>query len=87
MEVLVSAPLARLRPRIPLDAATLTATPEGVLLRCSTDDLDWFAQILLGLRFPLVVHHPPKLRDALRRLADRAVALATGASLTSATSD
>jgi predicted DNA-binding transcriptional regulator YafY len=46
---------------------------EGVLLRGSTDDLNWLARELAKLPFDFAVHEPEQLRDALRK---RAVELA-----------
>jgi len=42
-----------------------------VALRCSTDSPEGLARIIAGLGCDLVVHEPPELRAALRRLADR----------------
>ncbi|MBC7811269.1 MAG: WYL domain-containing protein, partial [Burkholderiales bacterium] len=42
----------------------------GVLLRGSTDDLDWLARVLAKFSFESVIHSPDELRPALLRLAD-----------------
>jgi predicted DNA-binding transcriptional regulator YafY len=42
----------------------------GVLLRGSTDDLDWLARVLARFSFESVIHTPDELRDALLRLAN-----------------
>lgn len=59
------------RRHIPPSFAALEATADGVVLRCSTDSPDWLARVLVGLGCDLIVHEPPELRAALRRLADR----------------
>jgi predicted DNA-binding transcriptional regulator YafY len=55
--------------RAPLGAASLEESDEGVVLRCTTDSPDWMAHVLAGLECDFVVHEPPELRTALRRLA------------------
>ena len=54
----------------------LEEAEDGVLLRSWADGLDWFAHFLIGLRCPLVVRHPPELRDQLRSAAQRIMAMA-----------
>ena len=41
----------------------------GVLLRCDTDHLDWFARKLAGMPFSFEVRAPDALRDSLAALA------------------
>ncbi|NHZ98000.1 YafY family protein [Massilia sp. CCM 8734] len=50
--------------------------PDGVLLRCTTDDLDWFAGHLAGLPFDFAVRAPDQLRASLAKLAERLLRLA-----------
>lgn len=76
VEVLLDTTLERARRRVSPALATLTEAPSGVVLRCYAESLDWTAYILMGLDCPLVVRHPPELRDALRRLAARTNAAA-----------
>jgi predicted DNA-binding transcriptional regulator YafY len=78
VEVLLEVPLEVAQRRVPPVMATLEETPEGVLLRAGTDDLDWMARFLVNLDLPLVVRRPPELREALRRLAARVADLASG---------
>jgi predicted DNA-binding transcriptional regulator YafY len=68
--------LARARRLIPPTLATLDETPDGIILRCYVQSLDWFAHFLAGLNCPLVVHQPAELRAALAHLAERAARLA-----------
>jgi hypothetical protein len=42
-----------------------------VVLRGSTDNLDWLAHLLAGLECDLVIHEPSELREAFGRLAAR----------------
>ncbi|HKG25852.1 MAG TPA: WYL domain-containing protein, partial [Thermomicrobiales bacterium] len=74
VEVLLRTTLEDARCRIPPPIATLDATPEGVLFRCVVQNLTWIAGLLVALDIPFVVHHPPELRDELRRLAERTLA-------------
>jgi predicted DNA-binding transcriptional regulator YafY len=61
-----------------LGTASLSEEAEGVVLRCTTDSPEWMARVLAGLDCDVVVHEPPELRDALRRLAARLVRAAAG---------
>lgn len=72
--------LEEARHRLPPSLATLAETGAGVTLRGSTDSPDWLAGVLAGLGCDLVVHEPPELRAALRRLATRLLAAADAAS-------
>jgi predicted DNA-binding transcriptional regulator YafY len=69
VEALLATTLAEARERVPAAVALLETVPEGVILRCYAQNLDWVAQFLAGLGFRLVVRQPPELRDALRKLA------------------
>lgn len=71
IEVLLALPIEIARQLLPPTLALLEAAPEGTLLRGYTDDLDWMAGTLARLDCPLIVRHPPELRDALRNLAAR----------------
>jgi hypothetical protein len=64
-----------------LGAAALSEEAEGVVLRCTTDSPAWMARVLAGLECDFVVHEPPELRDALRRLAARLVRAAADPSI------
>lgn len=69
IEALLETTLEQARERVPAAMALLEPVPEGVVLRCHAENLDWIAHFLVGLGFPLIVRQPPELRDALRRLA------------------
>jgi predicted DNA-binding transcriptional regulator YafY len=76
VEVLLRTTLAEARQCVPPTLATLDETPEGVVLRCAVQQLDWFAHFLAGLCCPLVVRQPAELRAALRQLAGAIARLA-----------
>ncbi|MBA2678939.1 MAG: YafY family transcriptional regulator [Ktedonobacteraceae bacterium] len=56
---------------------TLTPTETGVLLREQYDDVDAMARYLMAINLPFIVHNPPELRDALRRLGERMLQIAS----------
>jgi predicted DNA-binding transcriptional regulator YafY len=76
VEALLETTLAEARNRVPAAVALLEQAPEGVILRCQAQDLDWVAHFLVGLGFPMIVRRPPELRDALRYLAAEIAATA-----------
>ncbi len=49
----------------------------GVLLQEQYDDVEGMARYLMALNLPFVIHHPPELREALLRLGERMVQIAT----------
>ncbi len=69
VEVWLGVPLAAIRLRTSLPDAFLAPTADGTLLRIEVDDLGEIARLLAGLGVPLVIRHPPELRDALHRHA------------------
>jgi predicted DNA-binding transcriptional regulator YafY len=77
IEVEFQAPLSVVQQRIPASYGSLTATPTGTLLQSQYDDLDDMARYLMVLNLPLVVREPPELREALLRLAEKMVQMAT----------
>ena len=76
VEVLLHTDLEDAQQRVPPTFATLDAVPEGVLLRAPADSLEWMARVLVGLGVRFEVRHPPELRDELRRLGERVLAMA-----------
>ena len=85
VEVTLATDVAQAQGMLPhsLGGAALEATADGVLLRCTTDSPEWMAWVLAGLECDVVVHRPPELRQALRRLAARLQRAAGDASLPS----
>ncbi|MEU8326041.1 YafY family protein [Nonomuraea sp. NPDC048881] len=69
VEVVLRVSLAEAARRVPPSVATLTETPDGVLLRMRAESLDGMAAMLAGLGFPFTIQSPPELRTAVRRLA------------------
>jgi predicted DNA-binding transcriptional regulator YafY len=71
IEVLIKADVRRLQALL-FDAVGLfEETPDGVVVRNQSDDLDWFARQLASLPFDFEIRHPPELRHALRACAER----------------
>lgn len=54
--------------------ATLSPHPEGVVMRCTTDNLRWLARTLSGFSFDWQVQSPLELKTALRKHAAAIVA-------------
>jgi predicted DNA-binding transcriptional regulator YafY len=52
-----------------LPLTSFTDADRGVLLRSAVNDLDATSHDLAGLGVRLRIHHPPELRDHLRRYA------------------
>ena len=75
-EVILDLSLKEARRRVPRAIGTLTASPEGVLLRLGADTLDWAANYLAGLGCDFKVVSPPELRPALLRQAEKLAAAA-----------
>lgn len=75
IKVLIKAPLEDVQEQIPTELGTLEQTPQGVLLRRSANEVEWFAHILLWLDLPMEVLRPAELRQTLRDLAKRATRL------------
>jgi predicted DNA-binding transcriptional regulator YafY len=77
IEVEFQAALYTVQQKIPTSYGSLTATPTGVLFQCQYDDIESQARYLMSLNLPFVVHNPPELREALLRLAEQMVQIAT----------
>ena len=68
-EVLLKTSLAVARHELYPNLVTLEPTPEGVILRCTTDSLGWLVRAIASLSFPWEVREPPELGAALREHA------------------
>jgi predicted DNA-binding transcriptional regulator YafY len=77
IEVEFQAALHTVQQKIPASYGTLTATPTGVLYQCQYEDVADMARYLMALNLPFVIHHPLELREALLRLAEQMVQIAT----------
>jgi predicted DNA-binding transcriptional regulator YafY len=77
VEVEFQADLPTVQQRMSTLYGTLTPTETGVLLREQYDDVEAMARYLMALDLPFVVHEPPELRDALRRLGERMIQIAS----------
>jgi predicted DNA-binding transcriptional regulator YafY len=71
VEVILHLPLDEARRRVPPAMASVETCPDGTLLRCSVEDLNWAARALLWIDCPFTVRQPPELHAELRRLAHR----------------
>jgi predicted DNA-binding transcriptional regulator YafY len=76
MEVLLEMPMEEAERQIPPTMAMLDQEPEGVVMSCYTQDLDWMAHFLVNLRCPLVIREPMELHGAMRKLARQVTWLA-----------
>jgi hypothetical protein len=77
IEVEFHAALYAVQQKIPASYGSLTATSDGVLFQCDTDDVAYMARYLMALNLPFVIHHPPELREALLQLAEQMTQVAT----------
>ncbi|MDQ6662045.1 MAG: YafY family transcriptional regulator [Chloroflexota bacterium] len=76
VDVLLETTLEHAQEMVPRAMATLEQEAAGIIFRCYVDNLDWIAYVLVGLDCPFIVRHPPELRDALQRLAQRVAMMA-----------
>ena len=77
MEVEFQADISTVQQKIPAEYGKLTPTATGVLLQEQYDDVEGMARYLMAINLPFVVHQPPALREALLRLGERMVQIAT----------
>lgn len=75
IEVLLKATLEEAAARVPPDTAVLEPTASGVLLRCWAEHLNWMARFLIWIGVPFVVIQPLELKEAIKALAAKAVAM------------
>jgi predicted DNA-binding transcriptional regulator YafY len=76
VEVLLETTLEEAQRRVPATIATLEEVPEGIIMRCYAQSLEWMAHFLVGLHCPLIVREPLELREALREVAREIAQLA-----------
>jgi predicted DNA-binding transcriptional regulator YafY len=77
IEVVVDAPVERVRWWLPRKQALLTAIDDSTtLLRASTDELDWYAERLAAIQAPFRVVAPPELKDEVAKVGRRMLASA-----------
>jgi len=74
IEVRLELPLETARRRLEPWRVALEADGDGTMLRCTREELEPFAAMLLGLGCALSVQRPEALRASFARLAERAVA-------------
>ena len=80
IEVEFQAALRTVQQKLPAAYGSLTATPTGTLYQGQYADVDGMARYLMSLGLPFVIHNPPELREALLRLAQQMVQIATAPS-------
>jgi predicted DNA-binding transcriptional regulator YafY len=73
VEVWLDLPTVEAHWRVLPHKMMLEAEGEGMVLRCSTSNLEWIAAVLLGLRCRVVIREPVELRGAFVSLAERAM--------------
>jgi predicted DNA-binding transcriptional regulator YafY len=78
VEVVLHTTLEQARALLPETLGTLEETDEGVIFRRSGSQLEWVTYYLLSLDCPVEVRRPPAMREWLRLLGERAVAMAGG---------
>lgn len=76
VEILIDGPPGEIARRLPNSVATLTARPNGVLMRARAERLDGMARLLASLEWPFTIHSPDELRQALKDLASQLTAAA-----------
>ena len=69
VEVWLQTTLKEIQRKTRLSKTQFEEVSDGVLMRGDVEDLPWLACFLAGLGVPLVIHHPPELRTALRDYA------------------
>jgi len=69
VEVLLHVPVECAERVIPRTHGTLTPTDGGTIYRCTSDNLNWLARVLVRLELPLTVLSPPELKTTMRELA------------------
>jgi predicted DNA-binding transcriptional regulator YafY len=77
-EVLLQTTMAEARRWIAPEVAVLEVETDGLVLRCSTDDLPWLARLLASIGCPLTVRRPPELKAAIQDHAWRLLGMMQG---------
>jgi predicted DNA-binding transcriptional regulator YafY len=76
VEVLLHAPAAEVRRRLPATMGTVDPVPGGARLTCRAERLDGMAQVLAGLGWDFTVIRPDELRAEVAVIGRRLIALA-----------
>lgn len=77
MKIEFQAEMATVQQRMKTLYGTLTSTPTGVLFQERYEDVEGMARYLMALNLPFIIHQPAELRDALRRLGERMMQMAS----------
>jgi predicted DNA-binding transcriptional regulator YafY len=76
VEIWLELPPAAVEARLPRATAVLDPEGGGTRLRCTASDLEEFALLLMQVGCRMEVRQPPRLREAFRSVARRALAVA-----------
>jgi hypothetical protein len=76
VEVLLQTSIENARQVIPQGMGLLEEASAGVILRRFATQLEWVANFLLSLDFPVRVLQPPELQEILRCIAAKALRIA-----------
>ncbi|MFK7805353.1 MAG: helix-turn-helix transcriptional regulator [Anaerolineae bacterium] len=80
IRILFKQTMEQVRAQIPKTVALYEETAEGIIVSISSPDLDRMARFVLGLKGEFQVLEPLELKEALRRLAEKALGITTGMS-------
>ncbi len=69
VDVLFKATPEQVQQRITADVGVFEETPDGVLLHCYTDGLEWMARYLINTSLKFTIYRPRELRDKVREIA------------------
>jgi hypothetical protein len=86
VEVWLNLPIDKARSHFALHRVLMEDENGGTTLRCSRENLEPFAAMLLTLGCSIVVRQPRELRGAFERLAARATEAAVGSTKLGVTS-
>ncbi|HYE73401.1 MAG TPA: YafY family protein [Blastocatellia bacterium] len=75
-EIILETTLEEAQRRIAPGNVIFEQVDEGVLIRGHIEQLDWLARMLLMLGCSFIIRRPDELREALRSVASRAIAMA-----------
>ena len=76
IEVILKTSLERAQEVFPSFMGTLEPSEEGIIFRRAATQLEWIIHELLDIDFPVIVKHPPELRETLRQISTRALSMA-----------
>jgi predicted DNA-binding transcriptional regulator YafY len=75
VEIILHTSFENAKATIPTIMGTLEETEKGVILRRSASQLEWFSNTLLAWDFPMTIVKPEKLREMVREIGRKALAM------------